>query len=125
MASEVSEKRVGKSPEPEKRQGRMRSQPGTEYIPHMGTTLLVASVPHRCWSLLVLLHCGQDQGQAAGEHCLGWLCVYLTLAFSQVIELVSPPVTGSCSSPSGTYSRWSLPGQTPLGTNLYWTTYEN
>ena len=41
-----SEKRVGKNLEPEKRQGRMRTQPGTEYIARMGNTVLVASVHH-------------------------------------------------------------------------------
>ena len=40
-----SEKRVGKNLEPEKRQGRMRTQPGTEYIARMGTTVCPPSLP--------------------------------------------------------------------------------
>ena len=38
-----SEKRVRKSLKPEKRQGRMRTQPGTEYIARMGSSWLPVS----------------------------------------------------------------------------------
>ena len=75
-----SEKRVGKNLEPEKRQGRMRTQPGTEYIARMGTTVLVASVHHLYPPLLAIV--STSPLRPGSGTSFGWALSWLTFGVS-------------------------------------------